>query len=250
MCLAFVVTNCQTTTKNKLSEASIEVTKDTVVRKEKDTLHITKAFVLGKFDYKTDSTFVLASPNYTAKTIYLNETVHIAFSKMYDSARQAGIDLKIISGTRNFKEQKAIWERKWDRYDHLNPEARALKILEYSAMPSASRHHWGTDIDLNSLNNSYFNSGKGLKEYEWLTSHANSFGFYQVYTDKTNGRTGYHPEKWHWSYLPLAKRYLDYYNVHIRQDDISGFKGSEFASKLNIIEDYVNGISKKAINYN
>ena len=53
-------------------------------------------------------------------------------------------------------------------------------------MPSTSRHHWGTDIDLNSLNNSYFSSGKGLKEYDWLTTNANHYGFYQVYTDEKN----------------------------------------------------------------
>ena len=33
-------------------------------------------------------------------------------------------------------------------------------------MPSTSRHHWGTDLDLNNLNNSYFTSGKGKKIYK------------------------------------------------------------------------------------
>ena len=73
------------------------------------------------------------------------------------------IQLIIVSGTRNFKEQKAIWNRKWNRYNNLKSIDRIKKILEYSSMPSTSRHHWGTDLDLNNLNNSYFTSGKGKK---------------------------------------------------------------------------------------
>ena len=80
---------------------------------------------------------------------------------MVEAAEKEGISFKIISGTRNYFEQKAIWERKWQKYTALEPIERAKKILEYSSMPSSSRHHWGTDIDLNSLNNSYFNNGKG-----------------------------------------------------------------------------------------
>ena len=98
-------------------------------------------------------------------------------------------------------------------------------------MPTTSRHHWGTDIDLNSLSNSYFEQGKGKKEYEWLIENANKYGFYQVYTSKENGRTGYNLEKWHWSYLPLASEYLKFYNANITYKDISGFKGSEYSEE-------------------
>lgn len=230
------------TTKNSAKE-SLEI-------KHKDSLNITKAFLLGKFNYKTDTTFIKVKAEHATKTLYLNKDVYNAFVQMYDSATKDSIELKIVSGTRNFYEQKAIWERKWKTYQNLNFKDRALKILEYSAMPSTSRHHWGTDIDLNSLNNSYFNSGKGLMEYQWLTNHANSFGFYQVYTDKTSGRTGYQTEKWHWSYLPLASKYLAFYNANITAKDITGFEGSEMASELQIIESYVNGISENTLNYN
>ncbi|WP_422103963.1 M15 family metallopeptidase [Winogradskyella sp.] len=248
--LGHVMMSCYTNTKDSVVIETNGVSKDTVISLEKDTLNITNALVLGRFDYKNDSSFVKVNAEHTQKTIYLNREVYQAFLQMLEAAKQDDIVFKLISGTRNFKEQKAIWERKWTRYKHLNPEDRALKILEYSSMPGTSRHHWGTDIDLNSLNNSYFNSGKGLKEYQWLISHANRFGFYQVYTDKVNGRTGYHPEKWHWSYLPLASQYLAFYNAHISEKDINGFKGSELAAQLRIIENYINGISKKAINYN
>jgi len=121
-------------------------------------------------------------------------------------------------------------------------EATAKKILEYSSMPSTSRHHWGTDIDINSLESDYFKSGKGKLEYEWLTKNEPKYGFYQVYTSKKNGRTGYSEEEWHWSYLPLANIYLSKYNTLIKLNDIKGFKGFESARKIDVIKDYVNGI--------
>jgi len=206
----------------------------------------TKDFVLGKFDYKTHELFTIVHPSHASKTIYLNKEVYLAFLKMLNQAKTDGITLKIISGTRNFDEQKAIWERKWKKYATLEPVERAKKILEYSSMPTTSRHHWGTDIDLNSFTNSYFEKGQGKKAYEWLFKNANSYGFYQVYTDKAAGRTGYNLEPWHWSFMPLASKYLSYYNTHVDYSDIVGFEGSELAKTLNYITNYVNGISEKS----
>ncbi len=208
-----------------------------------------KNFILGKFNYTESSNFEKLKSIHSSKTIYLNSQAYSAFVKMYNDANKNGIDLKVISGTRSFSEQKVIWERKWEKYETLDPIARAKKILEFSSMPSTSRHHWGTDIDLNNLNNSYFEEGKGKKEYEWLVSNANKYGFYQVYTSKNQGRTGYNLEKWHWSYLPLASKYLDFYNKNVTYKDINGFNGSELAEKTEMIASYVNGISEKAKEY-
>ena len=110
-------------------------------------------------------------------------------------------------------------------------------------MPSTSRHHWGTDIDLNNLNNSYFERGVGAKEYQWLKENAKNYGFHQVYTSKENGRTGYNMEKQHWSYMSLANQYLAFYNSNISYHDITGFKGSEMEEELSVIKEFVNGIS-------
>lgn len=211
--------------------------------------HISKAFVLGKFEYRTDTTFVKVDTEYSSKEIYLKKETYEAFLKMYNAAKTDGTTLKIVSGTRNFEEQKTIWERKWRKYKQLQPIERSKKILEYSAMPSTSRHHWGTDLDLNSLNNSYFNSGKGKQEYDWLIANANAYGFYQAYTSKENGRTGYNLEKWHWSYLPLASEYLKFYNSNITFDDINDFEGHQLAEELKIIDNYVNGIAEEAKRY-
>jgi len=246
ICFAF---SCKKTDKTIVTSKIINEPLDSTPTVKEPKLNITKDFVLGKFNYKQDTTFIKVSNTHSAKTLYLNKEVYNAFLKMHNAAKVDSISLKILSGTRNFSEQKAIWERKWQKYANLKPLERAQKILEYSSMPSSSRHHWGTDLDLNSLSNSYFSTAKGLKEYQWLKTNANTFGFYQVYTEKNEYRTGYNLEKWHWSYLPLASKYLDFYNKRIISDDIKGFKGSNLAQKLNIINAYVNGVSKKVKTY-
>jgi len=247
--IVLVWVSCNLKSKEDNSVKTVNILTANTKPIEKSKSGITKAYVLGKFNYKTDSTFTKVSLEHSAKTLYLNKVVYADYIKMYKAAKKEGIDLTILSGTRNFNEQKNIWERKWKKYKTLDPITRAQKILEYSAMPSSSRHHWGTDLDLNSLSNSYFSSGKGKATYNWLQANANNYGFYQVYTNKENGRTGCNLEKWHWSYLPLASRYLDFYNTNVTISDISGFEGSELAKDLNIIEDYINGISKKAKEY-
>lgn len=210
---------------------------------------LSKDFILGKFDYQKDTNFVKVSPQHSSKTIYLNKKVYEAFKKMHNEAQKSEINLIIVSGTRNFWEQKEIWERKLNLYSKLKPLQKAKKILEFSSMPTTSRHHWGTDIDLNNLENSYFETGEGKKIYDWLVENANKFGFYQVYTPKETGRKGYELESWHWSYLPLASIYLEFYNENIKYSDISGFRGSELAKDCKIISEFVNGISEQAKNF-
>lgn len=207
-------------------------------------------FVTGQFDFKTDEDFVQVDPQDANKEVYLHRETYEAFQAMADSAQKDGISLIIVSGARNFEYQKAIWDRKWNESSASTDLEKAQGILEYSSMPMTSRHHWGTDIDLNNLNNSYFEEGQGKEEYDWLKAHANDFGFYQPYTEKSlNGRTGYNEEKWHWSYMPLASQYLIYYNRHITNEDISGFEGSELATEIDMVQNYVNGVSVDVINY-
>jgi D-alanyl-D-alanine carboxypeptidase len=214
-----------------------------------------KDYLLGRFDPASDVRFSKLRPEHTSGAAmggYLRKETYEAFVTMADAAGKEGIRLTIISATRNFESQKKIWENKWNGRVQvegknltsvINPEERARIILRYSSMPGSSRHHWGTDMDLNSLENSYFETGDGLRIYEWLTTHAAEYGFCQPYTSKASGRTGYEEEKWHWSYLPLSRPLLDEYIKNIRYEDITGFNGSESAGAIGIIEDYVQGIS-------
>ena len=110
-------------------------------------------------------------------------------------------------------------------------------------MPGTSRHHWGTDIDINSLEDSYFLSGQGKKEYEWLTKNAARFGFQQPYTPKDKERpTGYEEEKWHWTYKPISKDLTLQYAKSVTIESIKGFSGAETAESIDIINKYVLGI--------
>ncbi len=178
---------------------------------------------------------------------------------MYLEAKKDGVNLTIRSATRNFDYQKRIWERKWTGETKIengkdaskaypNARERALKILEFSSMPGTSRHHWGTDMDLNSFSNEYFEKGKGLKEYEWLITHAKDFGFCQPYSEKGNRRPfGYNEEKWHWSYLPIAKKLTDMAKDSMKDDLIKGFKGAETAKEIGVVKKYVLGINRDCL---
>lgn len=214
-------------------------------------------YLLGQFHQEKDSLFVRIEDRYSAgsaRGAYLRREAYEAFTRMWTAAKDSGITLTIRSATRNFWYQKGIWERKWTGARKVDgqdlsravpdPVERARTILRYSSMPGTSRHHWGTDIDLNSFENSYFASGKGLAEYQWLQAHAAAYGFCQMYSEKGEARpNGYEEEKWHWSYLPLAEQYLRSYNALIDHSMIKGFKGDEAVAPLDVITHYVNGLN-------
>lgn len=211
--------------------------------------------LMGKITPSKNPNFSKIAQQYTSKkNIYMRSEAYQAFQKMATSAKEQGINLKIISATRPFSHQKNIWEAKWMGSRKVegknlaevlkNPVLRAEKILEYSSMPGTSRHHWGTDIDLNSLENSYFHKGEGKEIYDWLSANASSYGFAQAYTSFSESRPyGYQEEKWHWSYTPISKVMTQQYKEKISDKSISGFKGSEIADSLEIIKKYVLGVA-------
>jgi len=205
-----------------------------------------KEDLLGKFEPSKHADFVLIEKKYTEKSnIYMRKEAYDAWKNMHAAAAKDGINLIIISATRNFDYQKGIWERKWNdaKYKGKTDTETALNILKYSSMPGTSRHHWGTDVDFNSVTPSYFTSGNGKKIYDWLTKNAATYGFAQTYTSKKNGRTGYEEEYWHWSYMPLSSMLLKQYNEKISYKDLTGFAGSNSAEAAKVIELYVNGIA-------
>lgn len=214
-------------------------------------------YVMGKFEPAEHADFVRIEARYADRSDrYMHREAYEAFVRMHDAAASEGVALKIISAARSFQYQKGIWEKKWtgerlvdgkDLSKTLpDPVARARKILEYSSMPGSSRHHWGTDIDINSLENSYFGKGKGLKEYTWLKAHASEYGFCQVYTEFGETRTtGYFAEKWHWSYMPLARELTNLAESELRDEMLQGFKGQEATKGIGIVKNYVLGVDQE-----
>lgn len=203
--------------------------------------------LLGRFDPGTHEGFVRIAAKYTTKPeIYMRGEAYAAFERMHAAAKLEGVNLVIVSATRNFDYQKGIWERKWKRPQYMGWQDldKVKDIMRYSSMPGTSRHHWGTDVDFNHLENDWFTKGEGKKLYDWLQANAGEYGFAQTYTSKASGRTGYEEEKWHWSYLPLAKGYLEAYTHQVRYSDISGFNGASQAEAVRAIEDFVCGIDE------
>ncbi|MFA6257476.1 MAG: D-alanyl-D-alanine carboxypeptidase family protein [Candidatus Paceibacterota bacterium] len=243
--------------KERIKELNYQkLLQEELVRKEAQEKIEEKNYLMGNFDPSTRKDFVLIPIEYTTNKskMYLRKETLEAFLKMRDAALKDKIDLKIASATRNFDYQKDFWNKIWTGAIFLNKEnlsksipnnqERFKKILEYVAVPGTSRHHFGTDIDLNGGNIYYFNSEVGKKEYAWLVKNAPLFGFCQPYNLKENNRiTGFNEEKWHWSYLPLAKKFMEEYKDLVKNEDIEGFLGDENVSGEDLINNYVLSIN-------
>jgi LAS superfamily LD-carboxypeptidase LdcB len=148
------------------------------------------------------------------------------FLALKDSARTARIELEIASGFRDFAAQLRIWNMKYrgerplydqagNVRDHasLDPVELVEGILCWSALPGASRHHWGTDIDV--IDRVAMPDGYRYKlvpeEYApggvfhalnvWLDANIARFGFYRPYAQY---RGGVNPEPWHLSFAPVS----------------------------------------------
>ncbi len=214
------------------------------------------SYVMGKFNPEVDTAFIPISENFADRAgMYLQKEAYDSYLKMYAAAKEAGINLQIRSATRNFDYQKGIWERKWTGETKLSSGedaskafqdsvVRAKNILKYSSMPGTSRHHWGTDIDLNNFNNEWFETGEGLKLFQWLEAHAHEYGYCRPYTAKDADRpNGYNEEKWHWSYTPISNEYTLLAEKHLKDNMIVGFKGSGVAGELEVVKNYVLGIN-------
>ncbi|WP_117235347.1 M15 family metallopeptidase [Vibrio maerlii] len=159
------------------------------------------------------------------KSFFVHQDVTQDLLSLKKSATQAGFDLCIASGFREFSRQAAIWNAKYDGErpildnqgkpvdpDTLTDEDKVLAIMRWSALPGASRHHWGTDFDLYARDRLPDNTTLQLEPWEYLTGHQAEFytwlreaapmhGFYFPY-DQDRG--GVAVEPWHLSHKQTA----------------------------------------------
>jgi hypothetical protein len=183
---------------------------------------------------------------------------YLAMKKAFEADRPPGTKqtLFIVSSFRGFDHQKSIWESKFTGKTKMRVPIKGKTdseitqlILEYSSAPGTSRHHWGTDFDLNSLDNSYFeNDGKGEFLYKWLRKNASKYGFCQPYNDLSfRDSMGYQEEKWHWSYVPIAKSLQNtWLDLHKKgKIKMDGYSGSKILQDLAPI--YVRSVSAECI---
>ena len=149
------------------------------------------------------------------------------FLNLRRAARSEGFDLVPVSSFRDFARQLAIWNAKFSGekplYDadgrtleavRLAAEDRIAAILRWSALPGASRHHWGTDLDL--IDREAMAAGYRVQltaaEYaaegpfgrlaHWLEDHAPRFGFFRPFRGVLSAVQS---EPWHFSFAPLAE---------------------------------------------
>ncbi|WP_338642935.1 M15 family metallopeptidase [Yersinia bercovieri] len=149
-----------------------------------------------------------------------------AFQAMQQAAKVAGFDLQPASTFRDFDRQLAIWNGKFrgerpvlDKesqpidISQLDDAARCEAILRWSALPGASRHHWGSDLDIYDPSLlpaeaklqlepwEYQTGGYFYPLTQWLSAHMAEFGFYRPFSEESGGVA---VEPWHLSYRPLA----------------------------------------------
>jgi LAS superfamily LD-carboxypeptidase LdcB len=166
------------------------------------------------------------------------------FLAMRDAALRDGFDLAPVSSFRDFARQRLIWNAKYrgerparDRRGRLvkmsalDPGARVETILLWSALPGASRHHWGSDIDVadGKVIAAGYEPRLEVEEYRrggpfaalstWLSAHMRRFGFYRPYTRRG---AGVQPEPWHLSYAPIAQPALQRMTVRLLAEAIAG----------------------------
>lgn len=189
-----------------------------------------------------------------------------AFEALKQSAKTAGLELEIVSGFRSFERQLLIWNNKFSgrtAIKNANGETVDISclsdweiieaILLYSALPGASRHHWGSDIDIYAPN--LLACGESIKlepwEYQqtgpmaklsfWLSQHAAEFGFYLPYDCY---RGGVAEEPWHLSFSPLATQYQATFNLQALQECLIN---TNIEGKMLIVENLPE-IAKRYIN--
>ncbi|MEN0036025.1 MAG: M15 family metallopeptidase [Cellvibrio sp.] len=151
-------------------------------------------------------------------------------------AASAGFILKVASSYRSFERQLLIWNNKARGLrpvlndagvaldiNLLSARDKVFAILRWSALPGASRHHWGTDIDVydgSRIDDNYQlqltveetqGNGPFAEFHYWLSDElamcSSDFYHPDFYRPYAQDRGGIAPEPWHLSYAPLANAF-------------------------------------------
>lgn len=175
--------------------------------------------------------------------------VLVPIAKLIRRSELDGIPMRILSSYRSFDHQLAIWNKKYYQEVTLNlrdgstvnsqdldGQERVNAILHYSALPGASRHHWGTDFDVFDASAIDMGHDVELTEQEfakqgpcaslndWLEDHLSQYQFFKPYAQDIGGVAC---EPWHISYQPIADKILEEFPLELlrqtlEQSDIGG----------------------------
>ncbi len=164
----------------------------------------------------------------------MQPAVATAFCAMQAAAATDGFDLQPASAFRDFARQQCIWNEKFIGkrpvldaqsqpidLSELTEQQRCVAILRWSALPGASRHHWGTDLDIYDPTRlpkesklqlepwEYESGGYFAELAQWLNQHMAEFDFYLPFAHPQN-RVAFEP--WHISYRPIAQNYANLFS--------------------------------------
>lgn len=170
----------------------------------------------------------------SAHGIQVHKDMESSLSALVQAASSDGIQIALASGFRSYDRQLAIWNAKasgkrklLDRNEKPIDFTRAASeevlesILTWSALPGASRHHWGSEIDI------FDRSVKAKEEvqltqkecrddfadlYCWLDHNLHSFPFHRPYAKDLGGVA---MEPWHLSYTPLSEAFEKQYTFEV-----------------------------------
>lgn len=177
------------------------------------------------------------------------------FKALQQAAKKAGFSLAIASSFRDFNRQSAIWNAKFSgKRPVFNKQQVAIDlstltdidkchaILLYSALPGASRHHLGTDIDVYDeaavaadyelqLNpHEYSETGPFALLTAWLDNNLKEYGFYRPYQDDLGGVS---PEPWHISHIKQSQIMCNQITLEVIENQI---KCSDLLGKEAIVK--------------
>jgi LAS superfamily LD-carboxypeptidase LdcB len=182
-----------------------------------------------------------------------------ALQDLATSASQAGFDLQVASSYRSFDRQLHIWNTKATGarpvldlngqvmdLSSLSDKEKIFAIMRWSALPGASRHHWGTDFDVYDalpLEENYQlqltleeteGDGPFAFFHQWLNEKLmdKSSAFFRPYKA---GLGGIAPEPWHLSYAPIANIYSAQLSKTLLQEQI---QITDIALKDTLLENF------------
>lgn len=170
---------------------------------------------------------LLPLPHTTAH--FLQKEAVKAFLALRKSAEKAGFNLQPVSSFRSFSRQQWIWDHKFNgvrkvlneqgnlvNLAMLNDWQRCEAILHWSMPPGASRHHWGTEIDIFDPSllpqnkelvlelPAYQQGGTFYPLVEFLLEQSQHYDFTLPYLHLSEHKQ-HGVEYWHLSYQPLAE---------------------------------------------
>ncbi|XOV77859.1 MAG: M15 family metallopeptidase [Aestuariibacter sp.] len=187
---------------------------------------------------------------------FIHEAIVDDVQNLQQQAALQGVNVNIASGYRSIERQLAIWNAKWSGTralisrdgQALNPQQltdreKLQAILTWSALPGASRHHWGTDFDvydkfamdkagtkLQLVVPEFENGGPCAPLSDWLSHHAYNLKFARPYIEDKGGIA---KEPWHLSHFESAKQFEAQLDLESLTDFITGI---DIAGKSAILQ--------------